>query len=94
MKFILRGALPVVAAILTTLVIMTVFTLLSTGARVPVGGHRMDPFAPTEGNRPARQGPTGYPLPPVHLDQDHLIIQQNPTCWSGMPGWTCDKEAS
>jgi len=64
------------------------------GDAVHPGGHRNDPFAPTEGNRPARQGPTGFPLPPVHLDENKLIIQQNPTCWSGMPGWTCTKEAS
>lgn len=85
---IARGAVLVLIALIAVAVCLVVS---SASQAVHPGGHRNDPFAPTEGNRVPRQGPTGYPLPPVHLDQDKLIIQQNPACWSGMPGWTCEE---
>lgn len=69
--------------------VAAVLLLVMTAGRVEYRGAPA-PGQPTEGNRPARQGPTTRPIPPVELDLSQLIIQQNPTCWNAIPGRTCD----
>ena len=79
-------AFVIVGAIVAVLVV-----LATPGITLPTEG--ADPFQPTYGNRAPRPGPTSTPLEPVTVPIEELIIQQNPTCWSGIPGRTCDKEA-
>lgn len=33
---------------------------------------------------------TGSPTVPQRINKEKLIIQQNPMCWWGVPGMTCD----
>jgi len=49
-----------------------------------------DPFAPATGNQAPQGGPTRFPRPGPTVAKESLIIQQNPQCWTGLPGVTCD----
>lgn len=90
-RYLLTWGLALVLLLVSAGVVLVaaVLLLVMTSGRVE---YRGTPACcqSTYGNRPVRPGPTTVPLPPVHLDRVPLIIQQNPTCWIGRPGATCD----
>jgi hypothetical protein len=58
--------------------------MANTGVNGPSTGFRMDPHPAT----------TGQPSVIHRVPNEKLIIEQNPSCWLGVPGWVCDGTAT
>lgn len=69
--------------------VVCAFVLLGALPSTPDPHDGPDPFVSHVGEQVPRPGPTGTPRPHLHVPITALIVQQNPTCWTGVPGETC-----